>query len=760
MLSGLCSAYSRYGILRTQARYVEVSYTAHYLTDGRVHFQKLKPFFPPLEPLQSLNLRAALYRCLNELKKNGVLGRESVLRKTMLDECKGEKFLEILALFSTTVLKKVLSIKAGNRRQTAVAVQYSTASALSAEKQALLLPLSIAYKVALLRILHRKNENRQRYAAFNDLLVNKAKAIHQRLHQAKATPRSKRLQISDRDVAVIKRQLTDHWIGDQKWLDVMLHGDRDHTNEAFLITSFDGVWKMVEEGHKPEEATPEKGLLEKLQLRVQEQQTRLQNWRTLHTKFHKNEMLPTMSRLRAQSSTPPVNFTKHLDIQVRSARSEDREPTPMLHLRPEYSNIIFDMHTELKNMLPSTSYQSTGSRLRRASIPHAARQRQKTAPNPSQAKDVSMSTHRKERTASRERKDYLGHSPFQGSTYEPTVMRIDSEATLIGQPSTGSSTTPAPPLQPSQSSHPSSMQDSIANHRDISEVTSELSASTDALLPEFLESIASPASPSPLPTPSLPPEPPVLQQALSILEDSVADQIISSVANATPSPTKKSQPRLSLLERTRMSMAHTGNFQPVIEDSLALLELPFEEPQEVALDRRASLLDRTRLSMAAMSQSTRPLPKKGRKSTARHSNFPVNQFDTPRNRKSFHTLEEAKSGGTTPKEELFSDDIDYDRVFKSRPRVAQSPIFSPDERAPVHCKDGEAVDENGDGVISGLGLGDVEDYDDYDEGVTGVDLGDVDQDSDDEGFTQNWDNSPLRRAGAGATSTIRGKLFS
>ena len=68
---------------------------------------KLQPFFPPLEPLQSLNLRAALYRSLDQLKKNGILGRECMLRKTMLDECKGEKLMEILLLFSTAVLRKV-----------------------------------------------------------------------------------------------------------------------------------------------------------------------------------------------------------------------------------------------------------------------------------------------------------------------------------------------------------------------------------------------------------------------------------------------------------------------------------------------------------------------------------------------------------------------------------------------------------------------------------------------------------------------------
>ncbi len=65
--------------------------------------QKLQPFFPALEPLQSLNLRAALFRCLDQAKKNGVLGRDTVLRKTMLDECKGDRLEEVLAVFSIAV---------------------------------------------------------------------------------------------------------------------------------------------------------------------------------------------------------------------------------------------------------------------------------------------------------------------------------------------------------------------------------------------------------------------------------------------------------------------------------------------------------------------------------------------------------------------------------------------------------------------------------------------------------------------------------
>lgn len=52
-----------------------------------------------------MNLRAALYRTLTELKKNGVLGRDAVLRKTMLDECKGEKFEEVISTLAVVVLR-------------------------------------------------------------------------------------------------------------------------------------------------------------------------------------------------------------------------------------------------------------------------------------------------------------------------------------------------------------------------------------------------------------------------------------------------------------------------------------------------------------------------------------------------------------------------------------------------------------------------------------------------------------------------------
>src|SRR5690606_21427828 len=71
--------------------------------------QKLNQFFPPADQVQSLNLRAALLKLLDQAKKAGSLGRDTVIRKTMLDDCRGERLEEVLAAFSFAVLRKTAS---------------------------------------------------------------------------------------------------------------------------------------------------------------------------------------------------------------------------------------------------------------------------------------------------------------------------------------------------------------------------------------------------------------------------------------------------------------------------------------------------------------------------------------------------------------------------------------------------------------------------------------------------------------------------
>ncbi|KAJ4291888.1 hypothetical protein N0V90_009785 [Kalmusia sp. IMI 367209] len=675
--------------------------------------QKLQPFFPPLEPLQSRNLRIALHRSLDTLKKDGILGRETVLRKTMLDECKGEKFYEILASFSSIVFKKVLASQPKHATRTAVARTLAISSTLSVEGQASLLPLAIAHKAALANILRRKEEKRRRFAEFGDMLDAKADEINRRIRKAVGTPRASKPAISEKEALAIKEQLKDNWIGDQRWIDVMLHGDNVQAEAAFLNSSFTKVWRIVEQGRRLEDAVPEAGLLENLQLRVEEQKARLEKWKKYHEKMQAESTVADNGPKKVLVSAKEFRFDDHLQLQLRS-KIPTNESTQQHELRPAYQDIVRELDDDLSQAASERYNQSSiVPPIRGSHASHSPVQRRrsrshsiaKTTNSPKIVRPV-LSSNIDPEHAMRTRNARVDQLPM--------ATPVDSEATLVGQASThhtavaNSSATEAP------TEHLTGF-DYVDN---VSDPLPVVASSTKAPPPPV--ELPSPFSSPPPPSSYFPSEPPILEPPSRSTEEALAAQIVSTIGDATPSPIKKPQPRLSLMERTRMSMVRTTSFEPITE-SPTLPSPPLPEPPTVdqtQLDRRASLLERTRLSMAAMTSKPRvSLASKEKRKSTRQSTFPVNQFDTPHNRKSFQAIEEAQSEHT-PKEELFSDDVDYDRVFKSRPRIATSPVFGTP--------------------------GDGGEEDAFDEGVTGVDLADVDNDEDEDGFEHPWENSPLK----------------
>ncbi|KAJ4331671.1 hypothetical protein N0V95_009840 [Ascochyta clinopodiicola] len=722
--------------------------------------QKLRPFFPPLEPLQSLNLRAALYRCLNELKKNGVLGRESVLRKTMLDECKGDKFFEILALFSAAVLKKALASRGGNNKNVAVARKLATSSTLPSDVQPSLLPLAIAHKAALVNLLRRKEEQRQKFSEFERTLDTKAKDINKRIRRCMDTPRAKRSAVPQREADAIKRQLTDNWIGNQKWLSVMLHGDQVRAGDAFLSNQFDKVWHTVERGRKLEDAAPEAGLLDNLQSRVQEQQNRLQQWKAFHAELRSDTTKDATTTHKVPVPAIDLKFESHIQHQLPSSKHVQSCVVQRPALRASYLDILTDMDSELSRVSQSKPQQAfTSSRRERRSSIAAARSpiqtkdpyyyKPTTHAPPSPAWQMEPKTLVSEpKTLVREQKA-LFEGLSSNADMRPQrrsfvkVTSANSDATLVDQLSTLRIAAPKSPaaqspirrrFQPEPDSEPTP---TAAAHNARAASSSPLPSEGSPVLSQatpFSES-----SPTESSTPAFERSIPILEAPSLGPEEALADQIITSIGNATPSPVKKPQPRMSmsLVERTRMTLSRTPSFEPVPESPD---DLPIAPPTvlpsaiDVETSNVTTLLERTRLSMATMSNRPRaplaPSQETARKQKqSRSSLFPVNQFETPRTRKSFEATEEGESSEKTPKEDLLAGDIDYDRVFKSRPRIATSPIFSPQKYGGDYDEDAE------DGV--------------YEEEITGIDLGDVDQsdDEDNDGFTQSWADSPSRRAG-------------
>ncbi|KAF2278632.1 uncharacterized protein EI97DRAFT_393194 [Westerdykella ornata] len=681
--------------------------------------QKLQPFFPPLEPLQSLNLRAALYRCLNDLKKNGVLGRETVLRKTMLDECKGEKFFELLAVFSNVVLKKVISERDVGRRTVPISRDLAMASTLPARDQASFIPLAIAHKAALMQVLNRKEEKRRRFKDFENLLDKNAAAIEKRVAERKTTAVCAGREISEKDFRTMKKQLKDNWVGDQKWIDAMLHGDSSAAEDVFLGMHFNDVWPMVEQGCKLEETAPAIGLLESLQSMVQEQQARLKKWKDFHQNMRRRVDVKAQKKTPNQGVTSGIKLDSHLGLQLQSAEPREKNESKGERLQSQYQEIITAMDSGLSHIskarynrpfLPMLSRRRPSTEDTRTDVPQR-KLKPPLVPNDSHVEPLKQNRAYPPPLLQPKARQKM-HAPCDNShSYPP-----GSDTTLVGHPSTNLS---------NDSDGPKPVEESLPGSPH----------STPSASPAHFPTSSQPAD-------EWPSEPPRIEEPPINDEDDLAERIISSIGDATPSPVKR-QPRPSLLERTQMSMARNAGLPSIADTpSSELPKLPELSAQLTApTHSESSLLERTRHSMAAMSQAQRTTQstKENRKSRSRQSLYPVNQFDTPRSRKSFQAIEEAKSGDTTPKEVLFSDDVDYEHVFKSRPRVAQSPIFTP-----LQTADDQTKSDSGENYVLSL-----DEDDGYDEGVTGVDLADVDAEGE-RGYHHAWDNSPLRHAGGGA----------
>ncbi|KAJ8106483.1 hypothetical protein OPT61_g9508 [Boeremia exigua] len=675
----------------------------------------------------------------------------------MLDECKGDKFYEIIALFSAAVLKKVLASRGGNNPNAAVARRLGTASHLSSDEQRSLLPLAIAHKAALVRVLRQKDEKRRKFAEFEATLDAKASDINKRIRRCVDTPRAKRPAVPQREADAVKRQLASNWIGNQKWLGIMLHGDDVQAGDAFLSNRFDKVWHMVERGRKLEDAAPEAGLLEDLQSRVQEQQSRLQKWKAFHEELRQGNAEVTSATQKMPAAAKDFKFDHHIQHQLPLSKRGGSDAVQKTVLRPSYVDILSDMDSELSRVSQTKPQPALASlRRRRRSSSSAPRSPIRTR-RPSVSKPIAKAPsipawHVEPKSIVCEPKTLVREQKalFEGlsaSNALPPLRRrssakatpVDSDITLAGQLSDlriAASALPAGRSPVRQRIQPwCEPEPTPATHYNRAASSSPLPSDGSPVPSQPTPFSESSSLENPIPT--LGHAVPTLEIPNLNPEEALADQIINAIGNATPSPVKKPQPRMSmsLVERTRMTLSRTPSFEPVPEFPDTLPQAPptvLPVSSDDQLNNVTTLLERTRLSMAATSNRAAPPHEPARKHSRkpRTSLFPVNQFDAAHNHNPLEPPEQAKSGTQTPQEDLLQADADYDRVFKSRPRIATSPIFSPEKFGAY----GGAVGES--------------DFDEDGE-VTGIDLGDVDQ-SDDEnsdGFTQTLANSPSKRPG-------------
>ncbi|KAH8424671.1 uncharacterized protein LDX57_002415 [Aspergillus melleus] len=314
---------------------------------------KLRPFFPPLEPLQSVNLRAALFRVLSELKKNGELGRETILRKSMMDDCKGEKFDEILAVFSTTVLRKALAESEDDDLRSP-AMKMAMAPGLSRQEYQQMLPLIIAHRASLRSMGAHRNRIQHTHEKFSELLDRKKGQLNARVEESPSMLEDTQIEF-DR----IARETKANWFGSEEWADTLLYGGARSSNDTFLELPFGTAWSKANESTVEDlttSATPD--LLIDLESRVSLQRARLQRWRQYGSSIQKHERINSTSSANGSS----LAFRDHQPLTVASISKAVRQPVERVSLKAEDRSLLFSMTEALARINGTSSYAATSGR--------------------------------------------------------------------------------------------------------------------------------------------------------------------------------------------------------------------------------------------------------------------------------------------------------------------------------------------------------------------------------------------------------------
>ncbi|KAF3480572.1 uncharacterized protein GIQ15_05919 [Arthroderma uncinatum] len=565
------------------------------LWDPELTRNKLQPFFPPLEPLQSSNLRAALFRFLSELTKNGTLGRERILRKAMLEECTGEKFDEILAEFSTIVLRKVV---AGSREYRTGAPSLS----LPASKRGPpsdthnLLPMIIAYRASLHSMIDQKNELNSTCRDLKQFLHLKSNELANSRRMPKPLASEIRNQQQFQDS--IKRS----WHGDVDWATTILNGDSQACSEPLLEMDFSQVWSGMKKVEVKEglESQSHPDLLADLDDRLLKQRSRLQGWQ---------------------------KFKESLDLDSLRLRLQ----------RPE--------NADLPQAAPEDECGTTDSPVEHVDMTKEATQ------EPAQETVQETTQERVQETTQETIQETIQE------TAEETAQEMPDAETIVDSPVAH----PEP-----ESSH--TPEDAPGNEAKIDTIAGAVEEPSAVTREDPVTSDSSDFEPD-------------LTADIST-EDMLAMQLGLSplVKSSTPK-----LPKSSPLANRLASSGDTNGAQD-------------EENQQAADDkasRATTLLERTRQSMLFVSAST-PRPWKPLSDNRRQSQLllPGDPFETPEKRAESKGDSELEVSGEDP----YSDYIDYDSVFKSRPKVASSPIPFETAQQETH----ESHDE--DYSLSDLGL--------------------------------------------------------
>jgi hypothetical protein len=280
--------------------------------------QVLSPAFPPKTPIQSLNLRTGLFKLLTELKKNALLPRETILRKTMLDECKGDKFEDVLASFSMLVLRKVLADGKG-----------PVLSICKSARPEHVVPLIIAHRVSLQNRLQKREKSRVDARLYSKSLEARRADLAVRLHALSQPEEHNDEDASRADDDLLREKVIYAFAADPRWARYLFEGGTAHASASSVLT-YDTILKYSFEDPAAETSAIEQDSsilqanqpMSQLKEKVSQHQDHIQHLKALQASLLSDDTTPPAARLAEdprldrttkspEKATIQPRFTRH-----------------------------------------------------------------------------------------------------------------------------------------------------------------------------------------------------------------------------------------------------------------------------------------------------------------------------------------------------------------------------------------------------------------------------------------------------------------
>jgi len=331
---------STFSIVDARARIKAAEWSLYQLFrlfDPAVTAEKLQPFFPPLEPLQSINLRAALYRCLDGLKKNGSLGRDVVLRKTMLDECSGDKFWEVCVAFSAIVVrKKVVGKRGKSGLGRPVAQALGTAQGLGKMEREIMMPLMVAHRASLSRNLSDKQTLAEQFAQLGHVLSEKDDELITRKAGISRDGKIEQVQKQLEHFRPLEDVLRRGWVGGEGFEEALLSGGSVGSSDRILSEPTEALFDHTWGSKTSNPAQGDRDLVGDIASKARGQNLRLKRWEALYDRLQAVKPKPSQAEeAKNKGDASQVRFDRHSDLTVADTKPQRGfgSPTKPSHSR-------------------------------------------------------------------------------------------------------------------------------------------------------------------------------------------------------------------------------------------------------------------------------------------------------------------------------------------------------------------------------------------------------------------------------------------